>query len=72
MYEKPLVLTVREVSLLLRIRRAKVYILIETGCLLGSKVGGDWRIRTESVEDLIGELPEWIFEGTSRTKKEAA
>ena len=53
---KPLVLTVREVSEILRIQRAKVYILIEDGTLSGHKVGADWRIRTDSVESLIGPL----------------
>lgn len=54
---KPVLLTVLEVSKILRIHRAKVYILIETGALKGTKVGGDWRIRTDSVENLVGELP---------------
>ena len=59
---KPLVLKVAEVSKILRIRRAKVYILIETGALSGYKIGGDWRVRVESVEELIGELPAEAFE----------
>jgi excisionase family DNA binding protein len=59
--EKPILLTVSEVASLLRIQRAKVYILIETGALNGKKVGGDWRIRTDSVEALIGDLPETAF-----------
>lgn len=71
MIEKPILLTVREVSQLLRIRRAKVYILIDTGCLRASKIGGDWRIRTESVEELIGELPDWIFNSISDLRRAA-
>ncbi|NBW41286.1 DNA-binding protein [bacterium] len=59
--EKPVLLTVSEVSRLLRIQRAKVYLLIETGALDGTKVGGDWRIRTDSIEKLIGELPLSVF-----------
>ncbi|NBW41559.1 DNA-binding protein [bacterium] len=59
--KKPILLTVSEVAGLLRIQRAKVYILIETGALVGRKVGGDWRIRTDSVESLIGDLPEVAF-----------
>lgn len=62
MSTKPLVLKVAEVAKLLRIQRAKVYILIETGALSGHKVGGDWRIRLDSVENLVGELPSNLFE----------
>ena len=61
MKAKPVVLTVAEVAQILRIQRAKVYILIESGCLKAAKVGADWRIRTESVETLIGRIPESIF-----------
>lgn len=50
----PLLLTVKEAGLILRIRRAKVYLLIETGALKGVKVGSDWRIKTNSMEELIG------------------
>ena len=60
--DKPCVLTVTEVSKILRIQRAKVYILIESGSLAGYKVGGDWRIRTDSVEALIGDLPMELFQ----------
>ncbi len=71
MLEKPILLTVREVSQLLRIRRAKVYILIDTGCLKAAKIGGDWRIRTESVEELIGELPDWVFNQNKELRRAA-
>ena len=57
MTSETLLLTVSEVSRILRIQRAKVYILIETGALEGFKVGADWRIRRESVEDLVGDIP---------------
>ena len=59
---KPCVLTVNEAAKLLRIQRAKVYILIENGSIAGYKVGSDWRIRTDSVEQLVGEIPHDFFE----------
>ena len=56
-----LLLTVREVSKVLRIRRQKVYLLIEAGRLEASKIGADWRVRRESVEDLVGPIPDGYF-----------
>lgn len=61
--EAPLLLTVREVSTLLRVQRPKVYELIRDGAIDGFKVGADWRIRRDSVENLIGQIPEDFFEG---------
>jgi excisionase family DNA binding protein len=58
---KPLLLTVREVTELLRIRRPKVYDLIHEGIIHGFKLGSDWRIKRESVERLIGEIPDSFF-----------
>ena len=58
---KPLLLTVREVTLLLRIHRPKVYDLIHEGTIDGFKLGSDWRVRTESIERLIGAIPEGFF-----------
>ena len=60
--DPPLLLTVREVTLLLRVQRPKVYELIRDGAIAGFKVGADWRIRRDSVEHLIGQIPEWFFE----------
>ncbi len=60
--EAPLLLTVREVSDLLRVQRPKVYELIKDGAIDGFKVGADWRIRKDSVEALIGAIPEDFFE----------
>lgn len=60
--EAPLLLTVREVSALLRVQRPKVYELIKDGAIDGFKVGADWRIRRDSVENLIGAIPEGFFE----------
>lgn len=54
----PVLLTVREVSTLLRVQRAKVYLLIRLGVLQGVKIGSDWRVRVDSVEKQIGALPE--------------
>ena len=61
--EVPLLLTVREVSILLRVQRPKVYELIKSGAVDGFKVGADWRVRRDSVETLIGEIPEDFFSG---------
>jgi excisionase family DNA binding protein len=63
--EAPLLLTVREVTQLLRVQRPKVYELIKDGAIDGFKVGADWRIRRDSVENLIGQIPEDFFENTS-------
>jgi excisionase family DNA binding protein len=52
-----LVFTVQETAKLLRIQRAKVYLLIESGCLQAIKIGATWRIRRESLEALIGPIP---------------
>jgi excisionase family DNA binding protein len=62
--EKPLLLTVREVTTLLRVQRPKVYELIKDGAIDGFKVGADWRIRTDSVEKLIGAIPMDFFDGS--------
>ncbi|MFN8392617.1 MAG: helix-turn-helix domain-containing protein [Bdellovibrionota bacterium] len=59
----PLLLTVREVSKLLRVQRPKVYELIKDGAIDGFKLGADWRIRRDSVENLIGPIPEGFFNG---------
>ena len=56
-----MLLTVREVSALLRVQRPKVYELIKDGAIDGFKVGADWRIRRDSVENLIGPIPEDFF-----------
>jgi excisionase family DNA binding protein len=50
------VLTIKETASLLRIQRAKVYILIQDGTLDAIKIGQAWRVRVESVERLIGPL----------------
>lgn len=62
--EAPVLLTVREVSTLLRVQRPKVYELIKDGAIDGFKVGADWRIRRDSVENLIGAIPEGFFDGS--------
>jgi excisionase family DNA binding protein len=58
---QPLLLTVKEVAKLLRIHRPKVYDLIKAGTIEGFKLGSDWRVKRESVERLIGEIPEDFF-----------
>ena len=60
--EAPVLLTVREVATLLRVQRPKVYELIKDGAIDGFKVGADWRIRRDSVENLIGAIPEDFFD----------
>ncbi len=57
----PLLLTVREVSLLLRIHRPKVYDLIKDGLIDGFKLGSDWRVKKDSVEKIIGTIPDDFF-----------
>ncbi|MBP9837373.1 MAG: helix-turn-helix domain-containing protein [Proteobacteria bacterium] len=59
--QAPLLLTVREVSKLLRVQRPKVYELIRDGAIDGFKLGADWRIRRDSVENLIGPIPQDFF-----------
>jgi excisionase family DNA binding protein len=59
--ELPVLLTVKEVSEILRIHRPKVYILIRSGGIKGFKVGSDWRIRRDSVEALVGPIPASFF-----------
>jgi excisionase family DNA binding protein len=59
--KQPLLLTVREVSKLLRIHRPKVYDLLRAGTIEGFKLGSDWRIKRESVEKLVGPIPENFF-----------
>lgn len=63
---RTLLLTVREVSQLLRIHRPKVYELIRANTIDGFKLGSDWRIRRESVEALIGPIPESFFSKKGR------
>ena len=64
--EAPVLLTVREVSLLLRVQRPKVYELIRDGVVSGFKVGADWRVRRDSVENLIGSIPESFWKSKGR------
>ena len=66
--QKTLILTVREVSKLLRIHRPKVYDLIKEGTIEGFKLGADWRVRRESVERLIGPIPDSFF-GETRMRE---
>lgn len=66
MVQLPLLLTVREVALLLRINRPKVYYLIKDGVLRGFKLGSDWRVKTQSVEQMIGTIPVETFSSITR------
>lgn len=59
--DKPCLLTVTEVAKLLRIQRAKVYILIEDQTLKAFKVGADWRVRVDSLEQLMGPVPQELL-----------
>jgi excisionase family DNA binding protein len=61
------VFTVREAATVLRIRRSKVYELIKTGLIEGFKVGADWRIKRESLERLVGPIPDDFFGANSDT-----
>ena len=66
---QPLLLTVKEVAKLLRIHRPKVYDLIKAGTIEGFKLGSDWRVKRESVEKLIGEIPVDFFASAQGAKK---
>lgn len=70
MFRETMLLTVKEVSTLLRIQRPKVYDLIRDGAIDGFKVGADWRIRRDSVEKLVGEIPEDFFLGMDASEEE--
>ncbi len=67
---RPLLLTVREVSGLLRIHRPKVYDLIKSGVIEGFKLGADWRVRRESLERMIGPIPDEFFAGKGEVPAE--
>ncbi len=67
----PVLLTVKEVSTLLRIHRPKVYDLIRDGTIEGFKLGSDWRIKRESIEKLIGPIPETFFGSRRQAAQEA-
>ncbi len=66
---QPLLLTVKEVAKLLRIHRPKVYDLIKAGTVEGFKLGSDWRVKRESVEKLIGDIPDEFFAGPKTSIK---
>ena len=51
-----LVLTVSEVAALLSLERAKVYLFIQENLLEAFKLGSEWRIRTESVRNLLSQM----------------
>jgi excisionase family DNA binding protein len=55
-------LTIQETAQLLRVQRAKVYLLIESTAISAFKVGNTWRVRKDSVEALIGAIPATSFE----------
>ena len=58
---QPVILTVKEVSQLLRIHRPKVYDLIRDGTIEGFKLGSDWRVKRDSIEKLVGPIPDEFF-----------
>jgi excisionase family DNA binding protein len=59
--QDPLLLTVKEVTQLLRVHRPKVYDLLRDGTIEGFKLGADWRIKRESIERLVGPIPPGFF-----------
>ena len=69
--QAPLLLTVKEVSLLLRIHRPKVYDLIKDRTIEGFKLGSDWRVKRESIEKLIGPIPADFFQNNKLAAKGA-
>ena len=68
----PLLLTVREVAQLLRVHRPKVYDLVRDGTIEGFKLGADWRVKRESVEKLIGPIPDSFFGKVAPEEEEEA
>ncbi len=68
-FQQHLLLTVKEVAKLLRIHRPKVYDLIKAGTIEGFKLGSDWRVKRESVEKLIGPIPDDFFGSAKGVKK---
>jgi excisionase family DNA binding protein len=56
MKQTSIFLTVKETANILRIQRAKVYLLIEEGTLEAVKIGATWRVKLFSVERLTGPL----------------
>ena len=69
---QPLLLTVKEVAKILRIHRPKVYDLIKAGTIEGFKLGSDWRVKRESIERMIGEIPTDFFVAKAAGKRRAA
>lgn len=69
---QPLLLTVKEVAKLLRIHRPKVYDLIKAGTIEGFKLGSDWRVKRESIEKLIGAIPDDFFASSKSALKKVA
>jgi excisionase family DNA binding protein len=49
------VLTIEEVSDLLRIHRSTVYKLTRNGKIPSFRIGSDWRFRRDAIERLIAE-----------------
>ena len=70
--QDPLLLTVKEVATLLRIHRPKVYDLIKAGTIDGFKLGSDWRVKRESIEKLIGDIPEDFFKKSKNSSNSDA
>lgn len=68
---QPVLLTVKEVSILLRIHRPKVYDLIRDNSIEGFKIGSDWRVKRESIEKLIGPIPDAFFDARKKSKRES-
>ena len=61
MKSTPLVLTVNETAKLLGISKAKVYLMIDMDLLEGIRLGRVWRVPVQSVEQMIGGIPEEYF-----------
>lgn len=51
------VMTVKEVSVYLRLAESTVYKLAQEGQLPGRKVGGAWRFSRKGIEGWLGERP---------------
>jgi excisionase family DNA binding protein len=51
------VLTVKEVSEMLRIHKTTLYKLVKTGKIPSFRIGSDWRFRSDLLERWIAERP---------------
>ena len=64
--QRPLLMSVTETAHVLEINRAKVYDFIDLSILKAVRIGHTWKIRTDSVEKVVGEETIEEFFSTER------